>query len=112
MEQSLVVAEARADGTTRYRLLAAVREFAREQPEARGEGEEARRRHAEHYLALAERAAKDRRLAALAAAVKNYEAQFGEITAQEIAHQARADREAARVVRGPRKSKKTSSKRA
>lgn len=62
--------------------------------------------------ALAERAAKDRRLAALAAAVKHYEAQFGEITAQEIAHQARADREAARVVRGPRKSKKTSGKRA
>ena len=57
VEQSLVVAEARADGTTRYRLLAAVREFAREELEARGEGEEARCRHAEHYLALAERAA-------------------------------------------------------
>jgi predicted ATPase/transcriptional regulator with XRE-family HTH domain len=56
VEQSLVVAEAREDGTTRYRLLAAVREFAREQLAAHREGEEARRRHAEHYLALAERA--------------------------------------------------------
>jgi tetratricopeptide (TPR) repeat protein len=56
LEQSLVVAEAREDGTTRYQMLMAVREFAREQLEARGEGEEARRRHAEYYLALAERA--------------------------------------------------------
>lgn len=56
LEQSLVVAEAREDGTTRYHLLMAVREFAREQLEAQDEGEEVRRRHAEHYLALAERA--------------------------------------------------------
>src|SRR5690606_39099349 len=58
--------------------------------------------------ALAERAAKDRRLAALEAAVATYEEQFGVITPREIADQARADREAARVVRGPRKSKKAS----
>jgi len=56
--------------------------------------------------ALAERAAKDRRLAALAAAVARYEEQFGVISPQEIADQARADRESARVVRGPRKAKK------
>lgn len=56
LEQSLVVAEPQEDGATRYRLLAAVREFARERLEALGEGEEVRRRHAEHYLALAERA--------------------------------------------------------
>jgi predicted ATPase/transcriptional regulator with XRE-family HTH domain len=59
VEQSLVVAEKREDGTTRYRMLAAVREFAREQLEAQGEGDEARRCHAEHFLALAERAGQE-----------------------------------------------------
>lgn len=58
--------------------------------------------------ALAERAAKERRLAALAAAIASYEEQFGIISAQELADQARADREAAKVVRGPRRPKKTS----
>ena len=57
VEQSLVLAYALADGTTRYRLLAGVREFAREQLAQHGELDEAQRRHAEHYLALAERAA-------------------------------------------------------
>ena len=52
-------------------------------------------------LALAERAAKDRRLRALAAAVAGYEAKFGEMTAAEIAAQERADRAGARVIRGP-----------
>jgi Arc/MetJ-type ribon-helix-helix transcriptional regulator len=55
-------------------------------------------------LALAERAAKDRRLAALADAVSAYEAQFGSITSEELAAQARADRVAARVVRTVRGS--------
>lgn len=51
-------------------------------------------------LALAERAAKDLRLRALAEAVATYEADFGLITAEELAAQERADRVAARVVRG------------
>jgi Arc/MetJ-type ribon-helix-helix transcriptional regulator len=55
-------------------------------------------------LALADRAAKDRRLRALAGAVREYERKFGRITADEIAAQARADRASARVVRGPRTS--------
>jgi hypothetical protein len=50
--------------------------------------------------ALAERVAKERRLGALAEAVAAYETRFGVITAQELAEQARADREAAVVVRG------------
>ena len=50
--------------------------------------------------ALAERAAKERRLSALAGAIASYEAAFGAITPDEIAAQARADRVAARVVRG------------
>src|SRR5438105_4287532 len=51
-------------------------------------------------LALAERAAKDRRLRALAEAVDAYETKFGAITPEELAVQERADRAAARVVRG------------
>src|SRR5436190_19900577 len=49
--------------------------------------------------ALAERAARDRRRRALAGAVAAYEEQFGEITAEEMAAQVRADRLAARVIR-------------
>lgn len=51
-------------------------------------------------LALAERAAKDRRLRALAEAVEAYETDFGAITAEELAAQERIDRASARVVRG------------
>jgi len=54
-------------------------------------------------LALAERAAKDRRLQSLGDAIAEYEARFGVITAEELAKQARSDRQAARVVRGKTK---------
>ena len=50
--------------------------------------------------ALAEYAAKQRRLAALAEAIRAYEAEFGEITDEEVAEQVRADRAKATVVRG------------
>jgi protoporphyrinogen oxidase len=56
--------------------------------------------------ALAERVAKERALAALAEAIAGYEEEFGEISSQELAHQARADRQSAIVVRGTVKSKK------
>jgi len=55
-------------------------------------------------LALAERVAKERRLQAMADAVAAYESLFGEITAEEIAAQERADRAAAVVVRGRRRA--------
>lgn len=55
-------------------------------------------------LALSERAAKDRRLRAMADAVTAYEAEHGVISAQEMAAQRRADQRAAIVVRGPRKT--------
>lgn len=51
-------------------------------------------------LALAERAAKERRLVALGKAIAAYEAEFATISAQELAAQERADRGAAVVVRG------------
>jgi hypothetical protein len=50
--------------------------------------------------ALAERAARDHKLLAMSEAIETYEAEHGEITAAEIAAQARADRLAAVVVRG------------
>jgi hypothetical protein len=52
-------------------------------------------------LALSERVARERRLSALRAAIAAYEAESGEISEQEIREQARADRGAAVVVRGP-----------
>ena len=52
--------------------------------------------------ALEDRILRDRKLALLAAAVGDYEDEFGEITVEEIARQRRADREDARVVRGRR----------
>jgi hypothetical protein len=58
--------------------------------------------------ALAEKVAKERRLAALAEAVAAYEDEFGVISPRELTDQARADRESAVVVRGklsPRKRK-------
>lgn len=52
--------------------------------------------------ALEDRILRDGKLALLAAAVADYEDEFGEITVEEIARQRRADREDARVVRGRR----------
>jgi hypothetical protein len=51
-------------------------------------------------LALAERALKERRLLGMREAVRAYEAQFGEITAEEMLAQERADRRSAVIVRG------------
>jgi hypothetical protein len=51
-------------------------------------------------LALAERAAKERRLEAMRDAIAAYEAEAGEISPEELSAQARADRESALVIRG------------
>jgi len=62
VDKSLVLAEASPGVETvhapslRYRMLEPVRQFGREKLEASQEAPEVRRRHAEHYLALAERA--------------------------------------------------------
>ena len=53
--------------------------------------------------ALAEKVARERRLAALANAVASYEKKHGAISIQELAEQARADRESAIVVRGTKR---------
>jgi predicted ATPase/DNA-binding XRE family transcriptional regulator len=56
VEQSLVVADVSPEGGTRYRMLEPVRQYALECLRESGEADEARRRHTEHYLALAEEA--------------------------------------------------------
>ncbi|HEY9420312.1 MAG TPA: tetratricopeptide repeat protein, partial [Thermoanaerobaculia bacterium] len=55
VEQSLVRTTADA-GRVRYGMLEPVRQYAAEKLEQSGEAEEARRRHAKHFLAFAERA--------------------------------------------------------
>ena len=57
-------------------------------------------------LALAERAAKERRLRTLSEAVAAYEHEFGEITPAELAAQERADRRNAFTVRPSRRRKR------
>jgi non-specific serine/threonine protein kinase len=54
VDQSLVVAEAAADGTARFRLLETLRQYAQERLAAGGGSAAARDRHAAYYLALAE----------------------------------------------------------
>jgi Arc/MetJ-type ribon-helix-helix transcriptional regulator len=56
--------------------------------------------------ALAERAQRDEQRARMGDAIADYEAEFGEITADEIATQRRVDREQATVVRGTRPPKR------
>ena len=57
-------------------------------------------------VALSEKADRDRKLQCLSAAIADYEAEFGEISAEEMVVQRRADREAAVVVRGRRGSRR------
>jgi hypothetical protein len=53
--------------------------------------------------ALEDKVRRDTKLARLAAAVADYEEEFGEITADEIVAQQRTDRQDATVVRGRRR---------
>jgi len=55
--------------------------------------------------ALEDRILRDQKLALLAAAVADYEKEFGEITSEEILRQQRLDREDAIVVRGKRQQR-------
>jgi len=62
-------------------------------------------------IALAEKVRRDQQLEQLQAAIADYEAEFGEITAEEIAAQRRTDREDATIVRSrrPRSTARSSS---
>jgi predicted ATPase/DNA-binding CsgD family transcriptional regulator len=57
VDKSLVVPAAGPGGRTRCRMLETVRQYAAERLVEAGEGDEARRRHADHFMALAEVAA-------------------------------------------------------
>ena len=63
VEKSLVVAEETEKGEARYRLLEPVRQYALQKLEESGEAEAVRRRHAEFFVALAERARPELRTA-------------------------------------------------
>lgn len=54
--------------------------------------------------AMQEKVARDQKLTLLSAAIADYEAEFGEITDDEITAQKRTDRSLATVVRGAAKS--------
>jgi predicted ATPase/DNA-binding CsgD family transcriptional regulator len=56
VDKSLVVAEPDGEGRLRYGMLEPVRQYAREILAERGEAEAVRRRHAQYYLSLGERA--------------------------------------------------------
>jgi predicted ATPase/DNA-binding SARP family transcriptional activator/DNA-binding CsgD family transcriptional regulator len=73
VDKSLVVAEAGAQGASRYRMLDPVRLYARERLEESGKAEEVRRRHASFFLALAEEAEPELRGPWQAAWVKKLE---------------------------------------
>jgi predicted ATPase len=55
VEKSLVLAEEHEGSGLRYRMLEPVKQYAREKLEDAGEGETVRRRHADYFLALAEK---------------------------------------------------------
>jgi non-specific serine/threonine protein kinase len=55
VNKSLVLAERAPEADTRYRLLETVRQYALARLAASGEADSVRRRHAEYYVALAER---------------------------------------------------------
>ncbi len=59
--------------------------------------------------ALQEKVRRDRKLALLAAAVEDFEREYGEITTDEVEARRRTDRIEGRVVRGPRRGRAGSS---
>ena len=56
VDKSLVVADTDDDGPVRYRLLESIRQYAQERLEASGDTAAVRRRHADHYVEVAEAA--------------------------------------------------------
>ena len=57
VDKSLVIADTDDNGGVRYRLLESIRQYARERLEASGDTAAVRRRHADHYVDVAENAA-------------------------------------------------------
>jgi predicted ATPase/class 3 adenylate cyclase len=55
IDNNLLRQEEQADGEPRFTMLQTIRAYARERLEGSGEADELRRRHSEHFLAIAER---------------------------------------------------------
>jgi predicted ATPase/class 3 adenylate cyclase len=83
VDKSLVVADDNADGGVRYRLFESIRQYAQERLETDGDTAAVRRRHADHYVELAETAGPHLRSRAqldwikvVAAEIDNFRAAF------------------------------------
>jgi tetratricopeptide (TPR) repeat protein len=83
VDKSLVVADDNADGGVRYRLFESIRQYAQERLEADGDTAAVRRRHADHYVELAETAGPHLRsrdqldwIKVVAAEIDNFRAAF------------------------------------
>ncbi|MGH3086497.1 MAG: response regulator [Rubrobacteraceae bacterium] len=81
VEKSLVVAEAKAEGVMRYRMLEPIRQYAREKLEESGELEQVRGRHARRYLALGEAAEPELIRAGQLAWLERLETEYGNLRA-------------------------------
>ncbi|HSR23245.1 MAG TPA: LuxR C-terminal-related transcriptional regulator, partial [Candidatus Eisenbacteria bacterium] len=81
VDKSLVVPVAGPAGRTRFRMLETVRQYAAERLVEAGEGDDARRRHADHLLAMAEQAAGFERRPGQAAWLERLEADHDDLRA-------------------------------
>jgi predicted ATPase/DNA-binding CsgD family transcriptional regulator len=81
VDKSLVQQRETAEGEPRFTLLEMIHEYAREQLEAGGEAETMRRRHALYFVALAERAEPDLRLARYDAWCRRFEIELDNLRA-------------------------------
>jgi predicted ATPase/DNA-binding CsgD family transcriptional regulator len=88
VDKSLVVPTAGPGERTRFRMLETVRQYAGERLEEAGEGDETRRRHAHHLLALGEAAAGFERRPGQAAWLERLEADHDDLRAALVWSQA------------------------
>jgi predicted ATPase/DNA-binding SARP family transcriptional activator/DNA-binding CsgD family transcriptional regulator len=81
VDKSLVLAERKAGGALRYRMLEPVRQYARERLEEGGQTEHVQERHARHYLALAEMAEPELMGSRPVACLERLETEYGNLRA-------------------------------
>ncbi|MDQ6772447.1 MAG: LuxR family transcriptional regulator, partial [Candidatus Dormibacteraeota bacterium] len=81
VDKSLVAPEPETGGPTRYRMLETVRQYAAERLLESGEADQARFRHAQHFVALAELAEKSEFSAAQATWLDRLETDHGNLRA-------------------------------
>jgi predicted ATPase len=99
VDQHLVRRHVTADGS-RFDMLETIREFASEQLERSGEGDEMRRRHADHYLAFAAEAAPEIERGRPRAALERLAVEHGNLRAALEALETLGDTQAALALAG------------